>query len=468
MNFTEILQFVDNLVYSQTEKHLDDIQTSILKGVLNGQEYAEIADKIHKSEGHVRNIGYKLFKNISDGLKENTDISKSLQETITKSNFCSAMERLKLSNNFGDNNVGNNSHNVNIYNNNSPPSEIQNNPSSPPEQKNIKLPIQYLKNAPIISDFYGRETEINTLKDYIFNQKYNLISILGILGIGKTPLIGKLVEEIKAEFEIVIWHNIDSNKSLNDTLTQILKTIDNTQEIPETIDAKQNLLIEILDKQKCLLIFDNIQNLFTSGKYSGHYQTQHIKYQTLWSKIIKQPHQSCVILISNEKPKEIAEIELNQHPVGILELKGLKEDEAKELLQEKKLTDENHWTELINMYQGNPLWLNNIALMINEVCEGKVGELVADNQLSLPDDLALKINEVYQRLSEIEKQILEAIASETSPITRAELQQKLSLSKNNIFNGIQSLIRRYLIVKIAQEPTKYNILDILREFIISQ
>ncbi len=227
-------------------------------------------------------------------------------------------------------------------------------------------------------------------------------------------------------------------------------------------------MIKILDKQRCLLIFDEIQNLFSHGKYSGNYKTEDINYKTLWSKIIKEHHQSCVILISDEKPKEIAEIELNQHLVGILELKGLKEDEGKELLKEKQLKDENHWTKLINMYQGNPLWLNYITIMINEVCEGKVGELVGDNQLNLPDDLAIKINEIYQRLSEIEKQIISAIATSTSPITKSELQKKVSLSKSDIFNGIQSLIRRYLVVKIAEDETRYNVLEILREFIISQ
>ena len=169
------------------------------------------------------------------------------------------------------------------------------------------------------------------------------------------------------EFERVIWHKLDVTKSLNDTLTQILNSIDNTQEIPQTIEEKHNLLIEILDKQRCLLIFDEIQNLFSHGKYSGNYQTQNTKYQTLWAKIIKETHQSCVILISDKKPKEIAEIELNQPPVGILELKGLKEEEAKELLKEKKLTDENHWTTLINIYQGNLLWLDYIAIMIKYV-----------------------------------------------------------------------------------------------------
>lgn len=44
MTVTEILQFVDSLVFSETEKHLDDLQKKIIEEIFKGKTYQQIAD----------------------------------------------------------------------------------------------------------------------------------------------------------------------------------------------------------------------------------------------------------------------------------------------------------------------------------------------------------------------------------------------------------------------------------------
>jgi len=75
MNWEVILQQIDLLVFQQTGQHPDDLQRAILLGVMDGQKYAEIAEKYKCTIGHAKDEGYKLWKVLSDTLGE--EINKS-------------------------------------------------------------------------------------------------------------------------------------------------------------------------------------------------------------------------------------------------------------------------------------------------------------------------------------------------------------------------------------------------------
>ncbi|MBD2624783.1 hypothetical protein H6G48_25280 [Microcystis flos-aquae FACHB-1344] len=88
MDTQEVFKEIDNLVFSQTGKHLDTLQIGILKGVFNGQKYAKIAGEYKCSEGHARDKGYELLHILSEALGED----------LNKSNVRSAIERLIITN----------------------------------------------------------------------------------------------------------------------------------------------------------------------------------------------------------------------------------------------------------------------------------------------------------------------------------------------------------------------------------
>lgn len=88
MDWQAVLRSIDDLVFQQTGKHLDNLQVAILKGVLNGQKYAEIARQYKCTSGHVKDEGYKLWQVLSEVLGED----------LNKSNFCATVERLGIAN----------------------------------------------------------------------------------------------------------------------------------------------------------------------------------------------------------------------------------------------------------------------------------------------------------------------------------------------------------------------------------
>ncbi|MBD2480492.1 hypothetical protein [Planktothrix sp. FACHB-1365] len=83
MEVPQILQFVDESVYTQTGKHLNDLQRRIVRGILNRQKYADVAETYGYSEKHVKKVSHELLQMLSD----------VFGEQVKKSNLESVLER---------------------------------------------------------------------------------------------------------------------------------------------------------------------------------------------------------------------------------------------------------------------------------------------------------------------------------------------------------------------------------------
>ncbi len=102
MNVEEALLFVDEVVFSHTGKHLDDMQMGLVKGVLQRQKYTDIAKDLNCSEGYIKDVGYELWKLLSD----------IFAEEVNKSNLQSTLFRHKAINSFNFNIFSNDNNNM--------------------------------------------------------------------------------------------------------------------------------------------------------------------------------------------------------------------------------------------------------------------------------------------------------------------------------------------------------------------
>jgi hypothetical protein len=66
MDVEEILKISGNLVFAKTGKYLDNVQEAILRGTWQHQKHPKIAEELHRSEGHVRDIASELWKILSE------------------------------------------------------------------------------------------------------------------------------------------------------------------------------------------------------------------------------------------------------------------------------------------------------------------------------------------------------------------------------------------------------------------
>ncbi|WP_217355196.1 NACHT domain-containing protein [Aphanizomenon sp. UHCC 0183] len=345
-NIEDVLQYTDNLLFDKTHENLTPVEEAILKGVWQGQKYWQIAVGFNNcSESHIKKEAAKLWKKLG----------QSLGEDLNKDNFRSRVEkkyRVSQVSHFGDCLLLDN---INIGGQFIQTNNYRQEHFKPPQPKHQTSIIDLTK-APELNYNYGRTSEISTLKQWILENKTRLITIYGLNGIGKTALTLKLISEIKTEFDYIIYRSLDN-------LPQLITLKD---ELKQFLSQSQNPLPEIIDyfsSSRCLVIIDDVDNIFQFGNLAGQYLTEYKDYSKFFQQIATSSHQSCLILISSAKPPDIETLEIQNKYTKTLYLQGLEED-AKAIFRDKGLKDEDKWDELITLYQGHPGWLNIIILTI--------------------------------------------------------------------------------------------------------
>ena len=440
MNLKEMLKFADDIVFAKTGQHLDDLQAAVLRGTLQRETYKEIAKDFDCSESRIREIGSELWQLLSEELGEN----------INKKNFRSAIDRLQNSNvvNFSQevvvssifNICGQARHPPNIPNSHPPNQETSN-------TKQPETPHQDLSEMPELGTFYDRTPELQTLTNWILQQHSHLIALTGISGIGKTSLAVKLVQQIKNQFDYIIWRTIDVSHTLDEFQQELIQLFSQSEKLDSpTTKPKPLSLIKYLQKHRCLIILDDVHNLFSSGELAGKYKPEYEEYRHFFKQIEKLSHQSCFLLIGWEQPREISQIESQNNPIRTLQINGLDIAAAGEILRDYGLA-EIDYSILIHRYQGNPLWLKSVATLIQE-SGVNVTDLLQNDIILLPEDVKDILRQQCDRLSDREKQILSILARETQPLKLAKLIDKQPNLNLELVNVLQSLQRRCLVEKI--------------------
>jgi len=446
MTVKEILQFADQLVFTKTGKHLDGLQETVITGVYEGKTYDEIADDCNRSESRVRNVGRQLWQILSEQLGEN----------VNKYNFRSTIER--IANYF---NVTNSSHqvfglinsNINLCSNN--PQDSSKN--TEPDSYNKKY--HDLTLAPKITSFYDRTTELQTLSRWLIDQNLHLVSVLGLSGIGKTTLVKQFVDLNLQHFDVVIWKNLKLSQSLDGIINEIITGVDR-----DSIqnDNKLTQFFNLLRQKKCLIILDDVQELFIKGELAGEFKTESKNYQNFLTMMTDIEHQSSLILISQEQCQEMVSLDEELYPINCLDLQGL---DNTEIIKKCGLKDDETWAKLIDLYGGNPVYLKDIASLIKNIFGGKVADFLKEDSLMVTKDIKSRLTELFKRLSPTEQEIVLQLSKFDVPVSREDLRQSLSLSSSDLINGLESLRQRYLLKRIDGETVLFDLSLVVREYV---
>ncbi|MEG5044247.1 NB-ARC domain-containing protein [Microcoleus sp. B4-C1] len=474
MDIAEVLTLADELIFAKTGKHLDYVQEAILRGTLQDTTYTQIAQEVYSSPSHVRNVGSELWKILSKGLGKN----------ITKANFRTVLEKGKVynyqsaivENIIGESITVNNKLNICREKVRSPKT-----PQNP--QPTAKQPRIDLDDAPEISTFFDRTSELSTLENWILGRT-RLISILGLSGIGKTALTLQLIPQIQQEFDCIIWRSLHNTPPLQTLQTDIIKFLSQQQETnppnpplsrggeeikppsPSPPLSKGGLggVIEYLRSHRCLIILDDVQTIFSSGQLAGNYKPGYENYGAFFKQIIESCHNSCLILLSWEKPREIAALEGHQKNCQTLQLNGLGES-AREIFTEKGLAESEKWSDLIDLYRGNPLWLNTVAAAIQDLFSGNVSDFLSYDSLVL-GDLEYLLHQHFQRLSDSEKQVMSWLANQNKAVEISKKPALLELSPSEFLKAVESLRRRSLMEKVEKgDRTLFTVQPAIAEYV---
>jgi hypothetical protein len=451
MDIAEVLTLADQLIFAKTGKHLDYVQDAILRGTLEDATYTQIAQELYSSPSHVRNVGSDLWKTLSKGLKKN--ITKNNFRTVLEKGIVYNYQSAIVENIRGESITVNNKLNI-------CPEKVRSPKTPQNPEPTTKQPRIDLGDAPEISTFFDRTSELSTLENWILSRT-RLITILGLSGIGKTALTLQLIAQIQHEFDCIIWRSLHNAPHLASLQTDIIQSCRGGAPVPalsvpeeraittpEERATTGGLPLQYLRSHRCLIILDDVQTIFSSQQLAGNYQPGYENYGAFFKQIAESCHNSCIILISWEKPREIAALESQQKNCQILQLNGLGEA-AREIFIEKGLIESEKWSELIELYQGNPLWLNIVAAAIQDLFSGNISDFLSYDSLVL-GDLEYLLDQHFQRLSDSEKQVMSWLANQNKAVEISKKPALLELSASEFLKAVESLRRRLLIEKVQK------------------
>jgi WD40 repeat protein len=453
---------------------LNDLQELIVRQSWEQKTYPEIAASSGYDDGYVKYVGFQLWKTLSD----------ALGERVSKNNFRAVLRRWR-------------SRSVPVVRSRSPnntSTEVADTadltpPAPLPYQgrKEIDSPLfagegqgerstkihspcrQDWGEAIDVSVFYGRATELTTLEQWIIQERCRLVALLGIGGIGKTALSVKLAEQVQDKFEYVIWRSLHNAPSLESVLADLVQFLSNQQEpdLPDDINALISRSLDYLKKHRCLIVLDNAETILcspTGQKTCEGYE----EYGQLFKRIGESRHQSCLVLTSREKPKEVAVLEGETFPVRSLQLPGLALAEGRKIFRGKgKFSGtEADWQALIHSYAGNPLALKIVATTIRDLFGSDISNFLSQGAVVFGDIQNL-LDQQWSQLSPLEAEIMYWLAINRESVAIAELKSDLvsPIMPAQLLEILESLERKSLIEKGA---ASFTLQPVLMEYVTNR
>jgi LuxR family glucitol operon transcriptional activator len=370
-------------------------------------------------------------------------------------------------------------------------SEIEQNP----ENVAIKVPIDFnmdfLESNGITNNlptpdyeyeggFVGREDDIKEIIKYLQREKFNVVTITGAGGVGKTSLALKVIQEItqkpKADkYDAIIWLSAKEDKlspfgiqdiepdfksyeELLDTIINVLGFgIKNSEDIT-TVETKENTvatLFEIVDN--ILIIIDNLET---------------VTDERILNFIIDAPVKAKFLITSR---KGLGQVERRY------ELKQLKEKEAiylfRQISKDKQITslirlDNDVIKKYVNKVSNYPL---AIKWVIGQVARGRDINKVIDSIDDASGDISkFCFEQIFEMLNDDTKGILFALCCFEEPPTSSLLRYVVDIDNTTFDDCIEELILVSLVIpeqfKNEQNEiaSKFYILPLTKGYIRQQ
>jgi hypothetical protein len=319
-----------------------------------------------------------------------------------------------------------------------------------------------LKQAPQTINCYSRENEQLTISKWLKTLEQMVIFVLGNSGIGKSTLVRSLIDLHTPLVDVIIWKNLSQFNSLESLIIEILNDTKNLKNQKEADSHVLDQLLDLLITKRCLFILDNLEEIFQPQKLIGQYKSEYQGYQRFLKMITEVKHQSQFIFISQKKCPEMQCFQPKSYPIRCLELTGVRDTKILENLQ---LQNEKFFPDLIDLYEGNPRYLQDIAILIRDIFAGDVGKFLSENNLIITENMAYHFQQLFSQLSSTEQQILLAFTQNGQPCSKDKLIQYLNISSIQITNSLHSLQRRYLVNTIPGEQTLFQLSTVFQEYL---
>jgi WD40 repeat protein/transcriptional regulator with XRE-family HTH domain len=318
-----------------------------------------------------------------------------------------------------------------------------------------------------VSHFSGREVEVAELSQWIVQERCRLVALLGMGGIGKSMLASFLGRRLVPQFEAVLWRSLRDAPSCEELVADCITFFSETPPatFPASLEQRINQLLARLQAQRCLLVLDNLESLLASGDREGNYLPGYEGYRRLIGRLGESAHQSCVLLTSREKPREIEPLEGMRSPVRSLHLVGLDDQAAQELLSDKGLVGTPvAWQRLVASYAGNPLALKIVAQGVSDLFAGDIDRFLQEDELVF-NGVRPVLRQQVGRLAPLEQLLLTwlAVLREWTPLDMLAQVLHPRVLRAQLLEALEALGRRSLLER--GEQASFSLQSVVMEFL---
>lgn len=326
-------------------------------------------------------------------------------------------------------------------------------------------------NALDVHDFYGREAEILQLEQWVVKERCHVVSVLGMGGIGKSALSVTFMRQVAPAFQHVVFRSLRDAPPCQDLLADCLQVLlpQTPLTLPGSLERRMDLLLECFQRQRCLLVLDNLESLLQTQNPEGRFHVDYEDYAALLGRVAETPHQSCLLLTSRESPTELELLESNRASVYTLRLVGLKQVACEQLFEERVLVGTPYDRLcLAQLYAGNPLALKIVAGTIVELFGGEIASFL-EQETVIFSNIRELLDEQFGRLSATEQALLFWLAIVREPLGVVELQALLMppVAIVQVSEALAALSRRSLIErgKPGAGQATFTLQSVVQEYV---
>ncbi len=434
-------------------KSLSSVQIQIIRGVIAGQSYQEIANPI--GDLSRQELGtYQISYIKETGARLWHALNLKLEKKVTKKSLAAVLSWYAKQSGF----------------------ELESDRGlliKPPSKKIQSRSTDWgegiqLQTTTLGFDwqFYGRSAELDLLTDLCIDAGCRIVALIGMGGMGKSTLAWELAHRLEHNFDRIIWRSLLNTPHVTTLCDDLLRFLSPESMLnpPDSSEGKIDRLITCLDRDRCLLILDNVESILEGQVQLGQYLNGYQDYDRLFRAIGDLPHQSCLLLTSRERPHTIVRSAVtNPHFVRSIVIGGLAADFAYELVRAYGCPQipTQMWQEVHAHYSGNPLALKIATIAAVEMTGGSLAEILKLYPLICQGELPFRniddsLQRQFDRLSAIEQQLVYWLAIAREPITSLELRSHLlpnTTLQGEIFNALQSILRRCIVTRQDQNWT---------------
>lgn len=422
-------------------QYLSFAQEMVFRAAWQGQSYRDLAAAEGYDPNYIKGVGAQVWRMLTTATKCK----------VTKSNFQQVLESLvEQSERLSSQSIV---------------SSLAEDPE--PVQSEIDW-----GEAMDVSAFYGRELERSQLHRWIVTDRCRVVAILGMGGMGKTTISIELLRQLQPrtdtqdpietnQFDYIVWRSLLNAPPLKELLPDLIRTLViapvknlnqhrstskphhlqtaprqfELEPLPKTVGNQIDLLLEICQQYRCLIVLDNGESIFQAGAHVGQYRSGYVDYGNLFSTLGRMNHQSCLLLTSREKPTEISQLEGINTKVKTLQLLGLDAAAGQQIFADRGCLPIQplEWTEIDRYCGGNPLAFQLIAATMQEVADGDVSEIFPYLQANKLDfaDIHLLLDQQWERLTREEQQVMYWLAIAREPMQMVDLEGLLHPAWNH-------------------------------------